>query len=73
MTALRDSEPFRVRDFDGFDRVVRVKARRFGLVVNLPDNDDRSGVLVGRKGPLRQHFDGGEIALHLLKPDTPDG
>ena len=38
--ALRDNEPGRVRDFDGFHRVV-----------NLPDNDARPGVFVGRQGP----------------------
>ena len=36
---LRDNEPGRVRDFDGLYRVV-----------NLPDNDARAGVFVGRKG-----------------------
>ena len=40
-SALRDNEPGRVADFDGFDRVM-----------NLPENAARPGVFVGRKGPL---------------------
>ena len=48
-------------DFDGFDRVV-----------NLPDDDARPGVLVGRKWPRGQQFEGGQIASHILKPDPPD-
>ena len=43
--SLRDDEPGRVADFDGFDRVV-----------NLPDNAARPGVLGGRKGPLGNNF-----------------
>ena len=58
---LRDNEPGRVADFDGFDRVV-----------NLPDNDARPGVFVGRKGPGGQQFEGGQVASHILKPDPPD-
>ena len=37
---LRDNEPRRITRFGGFDRVV-----------NLPDNDARRGVFIGRKGP----------------------
>ena len=48
-------------DFDGFHRVV-----------NLPDNDSRPGVFVGRKGPGGQQFEGGQIASHILEPDPPD-
>ena len=58
---LRDNEPGGVGDFDGFDRVV-----------NLPDNDARPGVFVGRQGPGGQQFEGGQIAAHVLKPDPPD-
>ena len=41
-------------------------------MVNLPDNDDRSGVVVGRKEPRGQQLDSGQIASHILKPDPPD-
>ena len=44
---LRDNEPGWVADFDGLYRVV-----------NLPDNDARPGVFVGRKGPGWQQFEG---------------
>ena len=42
--SLRDDEPGRVADFDGF-----------GRVVNLPDNAARPGVFVGR-GATGQQF-----------------
>ena len=44
----------------------------FDRVVNLPDNDSRPGVFVGRKGPRGQQFEGSQIAAHVLKPDPPD-
>ena len=61
-SALRDHEPGWIADFDGFHRVV-----------NLPDNDARPGVFVGRQGPGGQQLEGGQIAAHILEPDPPDG